>query len=214
MNSRLAHSAARDPFRIRASENLLPQPLQNQHLQKQASSQDARPEEHRDEGSLFAHSYRQPSNTSVQPLQNQHLQKCIKTKNFNPLWNQHLHKTGGRGLLRLTSHPARMLVLSESAVAEESRDLSSHPIRTCGERSRTMPVLGRRSASCPLPPLSPLLPSSSALFLTLLPQVLCLPLIRKSTGGGGLSELFHCLVASLLLCFPPSLCHSFSSLCV
>jgi hypothetical protein len=39
----------------------------------------------------------------------------------------------------------------------------------------------------PLPHLSPLLPSGSALFLTLLSQVLCLPLIRKSTRGWGVA---------------------------
>jgi hypothetical protein len=92
-------------LRIRSSENLLPQPLQNQHLQKRASRQDASPEEHRDEGSLFAHAYRQPSNTAAQPLQNQHLQKCIKTKNFNSLWNQHLQKTWGEGVITVNFVP-------------------------------------------------------------------------------------------------------------
>src|SRR6266481_5610362 len=38
-------------------------------------------------------------------------------------------KHRGVGVLLLTTHPMRMRILSESAAADESRDLSSHPMR-------------------------------------------------------------------------------------
>src|SRR5258708_38050857 len=38
-------------------------------------------------------------------------------------------KHRGEGVLLLTTHPMRMRILSESAAADESKDLSSHPTR-------------------------------------------------------------------------------------
>src|SRR6266481_2260470 len=38
-------------------------------------------------------------------------------------------KHRGVGVLLLTTHPMRMRILSESAAADESKDLSSHPVR-------------------------------------------------------------------------------------
>jgi len=123
-------------------------------------------------------------------------------------------------------HPTRMLIPSEQ---RESRELSSQSafrvnpfrIRTYKKvpsnsfRMRTyknkgLKVLqnehlqknprGRGLFPPPLPPRSHLLPSCSPLFLTLLPQLLCLPLIRKTTRGWGVFESFHYLVTSLPRC--------------
>src|SRR5258708_39794438 len=71
----------------------------------------------------------------------------VDSRELKTVWNQHLQKTGGRGVLLLTgfptresvlrsiatkdlsSHPMRMRILSESAAADESKNLSSHPTR-------------------------------------------------------------------------------------
>src|SRR5713101_7093160 len=67
-----------------------------------------------------------------------------KQRTSNPFGMNAYKKPGGRGSLLLTSHPTRMRVPSDQ---RESRDLSSHAIRTCGEPAESMPVLSRSVAA-------------------------------------------------------------------
>src|SRR5258708_23109627 len=58
-----------------------------------------------------------------------------KQMNLTPFRINTYEKHRGVGVLLLTTHPMRMRILSESAAADESKDLSSHPARIAVLRS-------------------------------------------------------------------------------
>src|SRR5713101_1375721 len=107
MNNRPSPSGPRNPFRIRTSRNLLPQPLQNQHLQTPLGSAESKgltPRGFRPQLLHFQH-LRAPLVTAentrlITPLDSALTQKCPR----NPFRIRTYEKHGGGGSCPVEMH--------------------------------------------------------------------------------------------------------------